>query len=129
MEQNVKTGTTTLSGEYYYSYPPVDTFQKKVERYMKCDKRTLAEMLALRDTEYETPNYGITYEYPLNGPSTVEPIYTTTTSNKAEMVMDSSVTRRQPKPEEVTYTDTKPKCCGGKKSEDDTVGQFSFGCQ
>jgi len=27
----------------------METFEEKVERYMQCDKRTLAEMLAMKD--------------------------------------------------------------------------------
>ena len=47
--------TTTTGLTYNYTYQK-DTFQERVERYMKCDKRTLAEMLALRDEEL-TPKY------------------------------------------------------------------------
>lgn len=47
--------TTTTGLTYNYSYQR-DTFQERVERYMKCDKRTLAEMLALMD-ERLTPKY------------------------------------------------------------------------
>lgn len=30
----------------------METYEELVERYMKCDKKTLAEMLALRDLPY-----------------------------------------------------------------------------
>lgn len=47
----------------------METFEEKVERYMKCDKRTLAEMLALR----ELVDFG---NKQINEISPIEPSYT-----------------------------------------------------
>lgn len=64
------TGTTTipeydfkLPNYHHFDYPYYGNeqrFQTLVERYMLCDKRTLAEMLAMRDCE-PYYNTGITY--------------------------------------------------------------------
>lgn len=48
-------------------------FQKLVERYMKCEKRTLAEMLAMRDIDddpYKGRNFNEELQKLLNDPST-----------------------------------------------------------
>jgi len=48
----------------------METFEEKVERYMQCDKRTLAEMLALKDLVDENRQYMYYRPYI----DTVEPI-------------------------------------------------------
>lgn len=64
----------------------METFEEKVERYMKCDKKTLAEMLALKDLAdnttiavpfypYDNQPIGPYYDYPLD-PNVVKPTKT-----------------------------------------------------
>ena len=55
------TATTTTGIAYTYGYRTQRSlFEERVEKYMMCDKRTLAEMLALRDEELTTKyDYGI----------------------------------------------------------------------
>lgn len=67
----------------------MQTFEELVEMYMKCDKKTLAELLALRDLPTQKPVINEPYQpqpytfpqYPLDYWPWWKTWYTTTTDN------------------------------------------------
>lgn len=64
-------GTVTVNANKETEEP--SQFQKLVERYMKCEKRTLAEMLAMRDIDddpYKGRNFNEELQKLLNDPNT-----------------------------------------------------------
>lgn len=67
------------------NYNEAEEFNKKVERYMRCDKRTLAEMLALLDEKSTVITTPPVYpSYPWQNPWWNQPYYTTVTGDKDE---------------------------------------------
>ncbi len=54
LDKNPNTTTTATLGVSQNNTPKSDNFTKLVEKYMLCEKRTLAEMLAMRDMNTPT---------------------------------------------------------------------------
>lgn len=54
LDKNPNTTTTATLGNSQNNTQKADNFIKLVERYMLCEKRTLAEMLAMRDMNTPT---------------------------------------------------------------------------